>query len=509
MAVLKKITSIGIAFAVIFTVIFSMPKTVEAIPNFEEATIIAEDVNMRLRPTVDSPFVLKLANGTRVGVFCEEVDGWYRIIYGNYRGYVSKDFVFLPSTDMLVGNILADETPVYQNAGEFSEVVAKLGAGLGVTIKNIQGDYYMIEYEDAATTPQATPSAQPTAVQPSEMPSASAATATPSSVAAVAEQSGIVKMAASVTSSPSATPPSEAASASPQQTAPQATPSAQQTAVQPSASETPSVQPSESVQPSATPSATPSAPQESVVPQESTTAVKTGYIKKDSVKLSTSKNPTNLLKAGMKGVEVVKMQRKLIDRGFLDASATGDFGDKTKAAVTFFQEMAELPADGIAGAKTLEMLYGDNDIKATYAQRMGISGSVKLTPWNEVKDIFYKGATARVTDVKTGISWNEKRFGGWFHADSEPVTAEDTANMKKAYGGEWSWDRRAVWVTIDGQTFAASINGMPHLSRTISDNNFPGHHCIHFYKSKVHQTSRECPRHQAAVQYAYKKGQSA
>ncbi|MEG2541805.1 MAG: peptidoglycan-binding protein [Christensenellaceae bacterium] len=442
MAVLKKITSIGIAFAVIFTVIFSMPKTVEAIPNFEEATIIAEDVNMRLRPTVDSPFVLKLANGTRVGVFCEEVDGWYRIIYGNYRGYVSKDFVFLPSTDMLVGNILADETPVYQNAGEFSEVVAKLGAGLGVTIKNIQGDYYMIEYEDAAAAPQATPSAQPTAVQPS-------------------------------------------------------------------ASETPSVQPSESVQPSATPSATPSAPQESVVPQESTTAVKTGYIKKDSVKLSTSKNPTNLLKAGMKGVEVVKMQRKLIDRGFLDASATGDFGDKTKAAVTFFQEMAELPADGIAGAKTLEMLYGDNDIKATYAQRMGISGSVKLTPWNEVKDIFYKGATARVTDVKTGISWNEKRFGGWFHADSEPVTAEDTANMKKAYGGEWSWDRRAVWVTIDGQTFAASINGMPHLSRTISDNNFPGHHCIHFYKSKVHQTSRECPRHQAAVQYAYKKGQSA
>ena len=114
--------------------------------SFEEATIIGDGVNMRLRPSVDSPFVLKLDNGTRVGVFCEEADGWYRIIYGNYRGYVSKDYVFLPSTDMLVGNVALDETPVYRSPGDYSEVMDTLNAGVGVSIVMIQGDYYGIEY---------------------------------------------------------------------------------------------------------------------------------------------------------------------------------------------------------------------------------------------------------------------------------------------------------------------------------------------------------------------------
>jgi len=80
--------------------------------------------------------------------------------------------------------------------------------------------------------------------------------------------------------------------------------------------------------------------------------------------------------------------------------------------------------------------------------------------------------------------------------------------MKEAAGGSWTWDRRAIWVTIDGVTYAASMNCMPHLSSTIGDNGFDGHHCIHFYKSKVHENSKQCPRHQSMVQTAYIKGNS-
>ena len=64
-------------------------------PYFEEATVIGDEVNMRMRPSTDSPVITQLGEGTRIGVFCEEQDGWYRIIYGNYRGYISSEYVFL------------------------------------------------------------------------------------------------------------------------------------------------------------------------------------------------------------------------------------------------------------------------------------------------------------------------------------------------------------------------------------------------------------------------------
>jgi len=440
--------------------LFAVPtKALAAIPAFEEATIIGDGVNMRLRPTVDSPFVLKLDNGTRVGVFCEEVDGWYRIIYGNYRGYVSKDYVFLPSTDMLVGNVIGDETPVYRSPGDFSEVMDTLNAGAGVSIVMIQGDYYGIEYVSGELSEQLAAHI----ADPCETADAHPV-ASPSQEASALPAEGTGEPEPAPASSPeSETPPSPEATVVAGTEASPATPM-----------------------------------QEEAV---------TGYIKKETVNLSTSKNPMSMLKEGMTGVEVLKMQRELKERGFMGASATGEFGAKTKAAVTLFQEVAGLSADGIAGAQTLELLYGDNDITCTYARRLGIANEVQLIPWEEAQDIFYKECTARVTDVETGISWNEKRFGGWFHADSEPVTADDVAKMKEAYGGEWSWDRRAVWVTVGDITMAASINGMPHMSWTIDDNNFDGHHCIHFYQSKVHENSAECPRHQAMVQYAYSMGQ--
>lgn len=381
---MKKWVCMFCAVCLMAAVWASFPKTASAIAAFEEATIIADDVNMRLRPTVDSPFVLKLKLGTRVGVFCEEVDGWCRIIYGNYRGYVSKDYVFLPSTDTMVGNILVDACPVTHTAGDYAEAVATLSAGTGITIIDMQGEFYSIRMDDGTE----------------------------------------------------------------------------------------------------------------------------GFVKSTNLKVSSAKTASNLLKKGMKGAEVTKMQNKLRERGFLDSSSTGEFGDKTLAAVTAFQEAAGLSADGIAGAGTLEALYSNSNIVRTAAARAGLEGKVQLTPWSEAQDIFTEGTVALITDVKTGIQWEEERFGGWYHADCEPVSAEDTAKLKEAYGGEWSWDRRAIWVTIDGVTMAASMNGMPHLASPIEGNDFPGHHCIHFYKSMVHETSAECPRHQAMVQYAYKVGNS-
>ena len=104
--------------------------------------------------------------------------------------------------------------------------------------------------------------------------------------------------------------------------------------------------------------------------------------------------------------------------------------------------------------------------------------------------------------MATGIAWRVKRSGGTNHADVQPLTAADTAAMKKACGGSWSWNRRAIFVTINGVNYAASMNCMPHGSGSITDNDFNGHHCIHFTNSRTHGTNKVCSLHQAAIKKA-------
>lgn len=57
-----------------------------------------------------------------------------------------------------------------------------------------------------------------------------------------------------------------------------------------------------------------------------------------------------LLKMGMEGSEVKKLQKELARRNFVkDSNVTGTYGAITRAAVKEFQQMAEIsPADGIA-----------------------------------------------------------------------------------------------------------------------------------------------------------------
>lgn len=131
--------------------------------------------------------------------------------------------------------------------------------------------------------------------------------------------------------------------------------------------------------------------------------------------------------------------------------------------------------------------------------------AVEMDWWNsDIRSIFSVGTVATVTDVETGIAWYEKRFGGTNHADTQPVSATDTAAMKTAVGGTWSWQRRAVFVTINGVNYAASMNCMPHGSDSVPNNDFNGHHCIHFTNSRTHGGNKVCPLHQAAIKKAAK-----
>ena len=349
---------------------------------FEEATVIAENADLHLRPAADSPAVTVLACGTRIGVYCEEKPGWYRVIFGNYRGYVHSEDVFLASTDTMTGHVAKDGLHLRLHANMYSTVLCDISVGTALTITNIVGDWYEVSLGDQL-----------------------------------------------------------------------------------------------------------------------------GYVHKDYVELSTAQTMSTLLKPGMEGVSVADMQRELYSRGFFPGPVTGTYGDLTLAAVQAFQEQASLSPDGIVDENMLALLYGNNDIKTKAAELAGIEGQVQLSTWNKINKVWKKGTTATVTDVLTGLQYTAYRFGGWFHADCEPLTKKDTAIMKQMFGGAWTWERRAIWVTIGDVTYAASQHGMPHMCDVVKRNNFNGHFCIHFKDSKIHATGRKCPRHQSCVDYAFEQAQ--
>lgn len=76
------------------------------------------------------------------------------------------------------------------------------------------------------------------------------------------------------------------------------------------------------------------------------------------------------LRKGVNDPSVVKMQEALIALGYLDGKADGDFGSGTQNAVIQFQAVNGLSADGIAGSKTLTLLYSGDALDASQAPEM-------------------------------------------------------------------------------------------------------------------------------------------
>ena len=130
---------------------------------------------------------------------------------------------------------------------------------------------------------------------------------------------------------------------------------------------------------------------------------------------------------------------------------------------------------------------------------------VELLHWSYARRLFRLHVPYQVTDIRTGITYWVSSFSNGNHADVRPVSAEDTAAMNRTFGGVWSWNTRPILVTIDGRTFAASINGMPHGGGSIPGNNMNGHICIHFFGSRTHSGALSHERdHQRSVQEAFR-----
>ena len=218
-------------------------------------------------------------------------------------------------------------------------------------------------------------------------------------------------------------------------------------------------------------------------------------------------------KEGDSGAKVKKLQQALELLGYYSGDIDGDYGTKTVSAVKRFQKNRGMKQDGIAGAGTLRVLFGSSatSSKSASGSTSASSDSSEKTYKTEVLDWFAdhvtnvipKKAKFTVKDVRTGKTFTAIRWSGVNHLDAEPATSDDTAKLKKIYGGEWSWNRRPILILYRGHVYAASMNGMPHGTSTI-DNGFDGHFCIHFKNSKTHGTEKVDPDHQKAVNAASK-----
>ena len=205
------------------------------------------------------------------------------------------------------------------------------------------------------------------------------------------------------------------------------------------------------------------------------------------------------LRKGATGTAVKTLQTNLKKLGFYTAYVDGSFGSTTESAVKAFQKKYGLTADGVAGSATLKKIES-----AVASASSGKITTERLDWFNGGKYVIPNGAVFQIKDVSTGLIFSVRRQSGGNHMDAEPLTAEDTAILKKINGGTFSWRRRAVLVKYNGHVYAASIYSEPHGTNTILDNNFDGQFCLHFYGSKTHGTDRVDADHQKCVEQAMK-----
>ena len=227
------------------------------------------------------------------------------------------------------------------------------------------------------------------------------------------------------------------------------------------------------------------------------------------------------LQLGSTGEDVLRLNKELNRLGYLQSAyVNSTYSSQTAEAVRAYQRAKGLTVDGIAGNNTQHKLYGTVP-EDTYEP--GGSGTVnptlypvELVDWykGDINSFWGRGETAIMTDVRTNISLRIRRWAGGYHVDGEPLTSADTAALTRIYGVKTAQDilekdlyqRRPVWITLKGRSFAASLYGVPHNypdGDTIPDNNFNGQLCIHFYNSRVHVSGKVDKDHMNAIQYAY------
>lgn len=117
-----------------------------------------------------------------------------------------------------------------------------------------------------------------------------------------------------------------------------------------------------------------------------------------------------MMKEGAEGDDVKALQEQLVDLGYLSEKEVDRvYGPITIAAVQAFQKRNDLQADGLAGEKTLELLYSD-EAKVSRELQKQMEAEAKRTPEPTKKPTATptKKPTAKPTATKKGTKTTAK-----------------------------------------------------------------------------------------------------
>lgn len=146
------------------------------------------------------------------------------------------------------------------------------------------------------------------------------------------------------------------------------------------------------------------------------------------------------------------------------------------------------------------------------------SGVVKLNDvvydldWFDYKSFYTvagvkAGKTFTLTDLMTALSFDVYVQSAGFHADVEPLTAEDTQIMLRIYGvdevEDISYVRRPMVATIGPVQVVCSMYGEAHGSEDIGEENgYEGQFCVHFRNSTTSGSQEVLEENQAPIDKA-------
>ncbi len=210
--------------------------------------------------------------------------------------------------------------------------------------------------------------------------------------------------------------------------------------------------------------------------------------------------PQELIYYGVSGERVVRVQLRLRELGYFNFKPTGLFQSTSADAAKRFQTFQRdesgnaIIADGTIGEQSLSILFTKDAVRNTISAGIPIGSSLVGTPsvigmlkeWNEVKTLLAEGQSYTVVDFNTGTQFSLTYTGGLNHAEVEATTAADTATIKSVFGNAFSYYKRPVVILLGDKKIAASLQGFPHGTDSVSQNDMDGHICLYFQGSLSH-----------------------
>ena len=162
----------------------------------------------------------------------------------------------------------------------------------------------------------------------------------------------------------------------------------------------------------------------------------------------------SVLTSGSSGEMVEELQTRLKALGYYTGAIDGQYGGGTKNAVKTFQTQHKLEADGIAGSKTLAMLYSDQAeyirVTPTPAGYDTLSGDIPLlvNKWNKLPDDFSPAGLVTIKDVAGDtLLYDDNKFQGVSTAVDALVTMIKDAKAE----GITPWKLGGAYRTIADQ----------------------------------------------------------